>query len=254
MELFYRKFGEGSPLIILHGLFGQSDNWNTLAKKFAEHQLMVYTVDLRNHGLSPHSEEMNYELMANNVYELIQKEKLSNPILLGHSMGGKVAIKFDQLYSKLLNKLIVADIAPKKYPAGHTEVFNALNAVDFNRIKNRKDAEQLLRSYLSDEAVIQFLLKNMYWETSEKLNWRFYLKSIQKNYDNILEEIPLSNSETSAIFIRGERSNYITDEDFQTIKKYYTHVQIITISNSGHWVHAEQPQKFLEVVLKFINN
>ncbi|GIV26558.1 MAG: alpha/beta hydrolase [Bacteroidia bacterium] len=250
MKLHFRKYGEGSPLIILHGLFGQSDNWNTLAKKFAEHNLQVYAVDLRNHGLSPHSEEMSYELMAKDVNELVLSENLQHPILMGHSMGGKVAMWYDYLFPHSLWKLIVVDIAPKQYKPGHEDVFKALNAVDFNIVKNRKEAELILRNYLKDEGVIQFLLKNIYWETSEKLNWRFNLKSIQKHYDEILKAIPDYVSSTKTIFIRGEKSAYITDDDWNKIQKIYSNVQLITIPDAGHWVHAEQPQKFLDEIFK----
>ncbi|MEW6773340.1 MAG: alpha/beta fold hydrolase [Bacteroidota bacterium] len=254
MQLFFRKYGEGQPIIILHGLFGSSDNWNTLAKKFSEHSLQVYIVDLRNHGLSPHSDEMNYILMANDVFELLQKESIHQPIILGHSMGGKVTMMMDKLFPDTLKKIIVADISPQKYPPGHTEVFNALNAVDFNQIKMRKDAEQILRNYLKDEAVIQFLLKNIFWETPEKLNWRFNLSAIQKHYDEILESIPLFVSQTPALFLRGEKSNYITDSSIGIIHQYYPDAKVVTISNAGHWIHAEQPQLFMESVFDFIKH
>ncbi len=250
--LHFRKYGEGTPLIILHGLFGQSDNWNTLAKKFAEHQLQVYAVDLRNHGLSPHSDEMSYEQMAKDVRELILSENLNHPVLMGHSMGGKVTMKYDYLFPETLKKLIVVDIAPKQYKPGHEEVFKALNAVDFNQVKNRKEVEMILRKYLKEEGVIQFLLKNIYWETPEKLNWRFNLNAIQNHYDEILKATPNYLSQTETIFIRGEKSNYITNKDWTDIQKIYLNAQLITITNAGHWVHAEQPHFFYNIVLKMI--
>lgn len=252
MLLHFRKYGEGTPLIILHGLFGQSDNWNTLAKKLAEHQLQVYAVDLRNHGLSPHSDEMSYEWMAKDVHELILTENLEQPILMGHSMGGKVAMWYDYLFPRTLKKLSVVDIAPKQYKPGHEEVFKALNAVDFHQVKNRKEAEMILRRYLKEESVIQFLLKNIYWQTPEKLNWRFNLNAIQNHYDEILKAIPNYLSQTETIFIRGEKSNYITDKDWADVQKIYPNAQLITIPNAGHWVHAEQPNFFYNIVLKMI--
>lgn len=253
MILHFRKYGEGTPLIILHGLFGQSDNWNTLAKKLAEHPLQVYAVDLRNHGLSPHSDEMSYEWMAKDVRELILSENLNHPVLMGHSMGGKVAMWYDYLFPQTLKKLIVVDIAPKQYKPGHEEVFKVLNAVDFNQVKTRKEAEIILRNHLKEESVIQFLLKNIYWETPEKLNWRFNLNVIQSHYDEILKAIPNYLSQTETIFIRGEKSNYITNDDWADIQKIYSNAQLITIPNAGHWVHAEQPVLFLEKVLKSVN-
>jgi pimeloyl-ACP methyl ester carboxylesterase len=253
MQLHFRKLGEGNPLIILHGLFGQSDNWNTLAKKFAEHSLSVYTVDLRNLGLSPHSDTMSYSEMANDVKELIESENINQPILLGHSMGGKVAMWFDYLFPNILSKIIVVDIAPKKYPPGHTDVFNALNAVDFSAAKTRKDVEMQIRKHLSNEAVIQFLLKNVHWETPEKLNWRFNLSIIENYYEEILSAVPEYSSFTTALFIKGELSNYITNEDIEDIQKRYPDYQLVSIPKAGHWVHAEQPQIFMEEVLKFIS-
>jgi pimeloyl-ACP methyl ester carboxylesterase len=252
MQLHFRKFGEGKPLIILHGLFGQSDNWNTLAKKFAENSLFVYTVDLRNHGLSPHTDTMSYSEMANDLRELIETENINQPILLGHSMGGKVAMWFDYLFPNTLSKIIVVDIAPKKYPPGHTDVFFALNAVDFSEAKTRKDVEMQIRKHLSNEAVIQFLLKNVYWETPEKLNWRFNLSVIENYYEEILSAVPEYSSFTPALFIKGELSNYITNEDIEDIQKRYPNYQLVSIPKAGHWVHAEQQQIFMEEVLKFI--
>ncbi|MCX7729221.1 MAG: alpha/beta fold hydrolase, partial [Bacteroidia bacterium] len=196
MKLFYRQYGENKPLVILHGLFGQSDNWATLAKKMADSGIQAITVDLRNHGQSPHTNEMDYEMMAQDVFELMQELHLESPIILGHSMGGKVAMMLDRLYPGFLRQIIIADISPRQYPAGHTQVFEALNAVNFDVVKTRKDVELILRKFLNDEAVIQFLLKNVYWETPEKLNWRFNLKSIQNHYDKILASIPDYQSNT----------------------------------------------------------
>lgn len=254
MDLYFRKYGEGQALIILHGLFGQSDNWNTIAKKLAENNLSVYTVDLRNHGHSPHSDEMDYSLMAKDVKQLIDKEHISSPILLGHSMGGKVSMWVDYSFPNLLKKLIVVDIAPKAYLPGHTDVFEAFNAIDFSVIKTRKEAETVLRKHLSNEAVVQFLLKNIYWETPEKLNWRFNLKSIQDHYDEILKPIPTYSSLTNTLFIRGEKSPYISNEDWKDIIKIYPNAKLETISNAGHWVHADQPNLFMETLLKFVHS
>ncbi len=254
MELYYRKYGEGQPLIILHGLFGYGDNWHTLAKMFSQHNISVYTVDLRNHGLSTHHPEINYELMAKDVKELIETKNISFPILMGHSMGGKVSMYFDYLFPQDLKKLIIVDIAPKKYPHGHLDVFRALNAVDFTSLKTRKDVEMELRKHLKEEAVIQFLLKNVYWETSEKLSWRFNLFAIQNNYEEILKEVPFYNSSTPTLFIAGEKSPYISESDWNDIRQRYLNLDIAIITNAGHWVHAEQPQLFFDKVKNFIKD
>ena len=144
MKLFYRKIGEGQPLIILHGLFGQSDNWNTLAKQFAEQNFQVFTVDLRNHGLSPHSDDFNFQVMSDDVLELITDNQLRNVILIGHSLGGKVAMELAIKHPEVIDKLVVVDIAPKYYPVHHQSVLQALEAVDFSLVKTRKQAEEIL--------------------------------------------------------------------------------------------------------------
>ncbi len=253
MELFFRTFGEEQPIIILHGLFGSSDNWNTLAKTLSENTFKVFTIDLRNHGQSPHSEDMSYELMAKDITEFIQKYNIQKPILMGHSMGGKVAMYVDYLYPNILQQLIVVDIALKAYPEnGHSDVFAALNAVDFNVIKTRRDTEQVLREYLQQESVIQFLLKNVYWQTSDTLAWRFNLSAIQKHYKNIITQIPFYTSNTKTTFIKGENSAYILQTDIEDIKQQYSQIQFYSIKDAGHWVHADQPKVFLDIITSVV--
>jgi len=254
MKLAYREFGSGQPLIILHGLFGQSDNWNTLAKRFAENGFRVFTVDQRNHGLSPHSDVWNYEVMARDLKEFIDEHHLQDVIFLGHSMGGKTVMFFEQLYPNLAQKLIVADIAPRAYEPHHDAVLKALNAVDFSDINTRKDAEAILSQYITDFGTKQFLLKNIYWREDEtkQMAWRFNLRTITKEYNNIGVAVPTFFSSTKTLFIRGEKSDYITNADEQDIASRFANYQLQTISNSGHWVHAEQPEAFFNCVLEFI--
>jgi esterase len=254
MELAYRKYGEGQPLLILHGLFGQSDNWNTLAKRFGEQNLEVYTIDQRNHGLSPHSETWNYEAMADDIKEFTETYRLHKPILLGHSLGGKTAMFFALNYPGILDKLIVADMSPRAYQPHHDDVLDALNAVNFSKISTRKDAEVVLNEYIPDFGTKQFLLKNIYWDnTNTKMNWRFNLAVITKNYDEILVAAPEKTSDINTLFLRGEKSNYITDvTDIPEIAKRFTHYKLKTIANAGHWVHAEQPETFYQDVISFI--
>lgn len=254
MKLFYRKLGEGKPLIILHGLFGQSDNWNMLAKQFALSGMEVYTIDLRNHGLSPHSEEWNYEAMSNDVYELITGLNLTDVILLGHSMGGKVAMTFAFQHAELLSKLIVVDIGPKYYAPHHQQVLKALNAVDFSIVKTRKEAETVLTKYIDDYGTKQFLLKNIYWKEDNNLAWRFNLKVISEQIEQvgIQTQSPLPCT-LSTLFIRGQQSKYILDSDMDGIYQQFPFSTLKTIENAGHWVHAEQPQTFFETVIEFLN-
>ncbi|MFL5753232.1 MAG: alpha/beta fold hydrolase [Bacteroidia bacterium] len=254
MELAFRKYGSGQPLLILHGLFGQSDNWNTLAKRFGENGFEVYAIDQRNHGLSPHSEEWNYEVMASDIKEFIDRHQLKDPILLGHSMGGKTAMFFALNYDGILDKLIIADISPRAYPPHHDDVLKALNAVDFSKVSTRKEAEAAMNEYIKDFGTKQFLLKNIYWEDSaaNKMNWRFDLEVIGKNYDNIRVEVPEKTSTVPTLVIRGDRSDYVTEKDLPDFEKRFPDYKLVTIKNSGHWVHAEQPEQFYEEVVSFI--
>lgn len=255
MKLAYRKYGCGQPLIILHGLFGQSDNWNTHAKLFAEQNFEVYTVDMRNHGLSPHSSDFSYQLMSDDVLELITDNNLNNVVLLGHSMGGKVAMQFAIEHPQLLDKLIVADMAPKYYPPHHTKIIAGLNAVDFSVIKSRKEAESILSNYINDVGTKQFLLKNLYWKSDTELAWRFNLKSIAEHIENMGEVTVSTNGcETPALFIRGEKSKYILDDDIIQIKKLFTNSTFETIAGAGHWLHADKPKEFFDCVMRYLKS
>ncbi|HEY0031168.1 MAG TPA: alpha/beta fold hydrolase [Bacteroidia bacterium] len=259
MKLFFRKFGQGQPLIILHGLFGQSDNWNSLAKQFSEQGFEVYAVDQRNHGLSPHSDVWNYKAMSADILELIKDNDLQNVILLGHSMGGKTAMQFAIDHPEYLDKLIVADIAPKYYPIHHQGVLEALQAVDFNVVKTRKEVEEVLSKYISDFGTKQFLLKNIFWTDEEEMAWRFNLNVIIQQIENVGKEVedvseaPSTDivCEVPTLFIRGEYSNYILDEDLDLIQEIFPHSRLETIVGAGHWVHAEKPAAFFEAVMKF---
>jgi pimeloyl-ACP methyl ester carboxylesterase len=253
MKLFYRKFGQGQPLIILHGLFGQSDNWNSLAKQFSEQGFEVYIVDQRNHGLSPHSDEWNYKVMSEDIFELIDDLKLQNVILLGHSMGGKTVMQFALDHENILDKLIVADIAPKYYPLHHQIVLQALEAVDFKTIRTRREAEDILNNYITDFGTKQFLLKNIFWKEDGELAWRFNLEVIIKKIENIGEATPNENNcNTPTLFIRGEKSNYILNADLDMIHEIFPRSMLETISDAGHWVHAEKPKAFYDCVINFI--
>jgi pimeloyl-ACP methyl ester carboxylesterase len=254
MQLAFRKYGSGQPLLILHGLFGQSDNWNTLAKRFGESGFETFTIDLRNHGLSPRSDVWNYEIMADDIKEFIETHNLKNPILLGHSMGGKVAMCFAMRYENILDKLIVADMSPREYEPHHAEVLHALNKVDFSKISTRKEAETILNESIPDYGTKQFLLKNIYWEdaASAKMNWRFNLAAITKNYNEILASVSEKSSDIRTLFIRGEKSNYISAPDIPEIKKRFPNYKLETIASAGHWVHAEQPESFYQTVINFL--
>ena len=237
-------------MIILHGLFGQSDNWNTLAKQFAALGLEVYAVDLRNHGLSPQSEEWNYQVMAKDISELVLENNLSDIILLGHSMGGRVAMEYAFLNPGSLRALIIIDMAPKAYLLNNDNVIEGLRSVKLPEIKNRKEAAEALSQYIPDEATKQFLLKNLYWKDDSTLDWRFNLKVLaeQREKTGIAFDPDKTDSPVQTWFIRGARSNYIVDSDWPIISHIFPKAVLITIPDAGHWVHAEQPKLFFESV------
>jgi esterase len=252
VKLHYRILGEkGQPIIILHGLFGTSDNWQTLGKAFAHHN-KVFLVDARNHGHSPHTDEMDYFCMAEDVKELIADEKIDKPIIIGHSMGGKTAMYFAQQYPELLDKLVVVDMGAKKYPPHHQQIFDALLAVDLNVVKMRKEAEAIISSHFNDAAVVQFLLKNLYWDENQNLAWRMNLPLLIRDIDNILQAVLQKKCFTPALFIRGGKSNYIMNQDWQEILELFPNATLETLENAGHWVHAEAPKEFHNLVNEFI--
>ena len=250
MKLHYRQLGQGKPLVILHGLFGFSDNWQTHAKKLAEY-FQVTLVDLRNHGHSPWSDAFSYALMVQDLHELFSDLKIANPILLGHSMGGKLAMHYDMAYPKFLDKLIVVDMGVKAYPAHHAHILAAIHAIDLTQMTARSQAEAILRTFIDSDGVRQFLLKNLYWEDKGKLAWRVNFPVLEACMPEILSALPSNESFTPALFIRGLLSNYILDEDFDQIESFYPDIHFESIPDAGHWVHAEAPDAFLDVVLSF---
>ena len=248
--LHYRVLGKGDPLVILHGLFGSSDNWQSQAKIFAEFYT-VYLVDLRNHGHSFWSEEHSYALMAKDLRDLTEELNLKNIILLGHSMGAKVAMTFAQQYPTILKKLILVDMGIKEYPMHHQHILAGIKSLNLSEYTSRGEAERVLEVHLENPGVRQFLLKNLYWKTKGELAWRMNVPILEKNMGEILSAIPKQVVLTTTIFIRGELSNYILDEDIPDIENVFPDSEFETISGAGHWVHAEAQEKFIHVVLGF---
>ncbi len=242
--------GEGQPMMILHGLFGFSDNWQTHAKKLAEYYRVIL-VDLRNHGHSDWSDEFSYDLMAEDVHELCVDLGIRKMILLGHSMGGKVAMLFAQRHEELLEKLIVVDIGVKEYPMHHQHIIAGLRALDLENMKARSEAETILKEHIDSDGVRQFLLKNLYWKEKGQLAYRMNLDVLERELPQILSPLPEEEVFVPTLFIRGELSNYILDEDIEELEDRFPDSYLVTIPNAGHWVHAEAPDQFLEAVLGF---
>ena len=256
MILHHRVLGHEHPsesaVVILHGVFGTSDNWQTFGKALAEHH-RVLLVDQRNHGQSPHSAEFNYTAMANDLKTLIEEEQLPCPVVLGHSMGGKTAMFFAVRYPELLSKLIVVDIAPRAYPVHHQAVLNAFAAVKIDQIQSRQEAEEQMMPLVPEKGVRQFLLKNLQ-RTDDGFSWKLNLPVVRDNIEAIGEAVPEGQTfEKPTLFVRGAKSDYVQDEDKTLIEQYFPKAQVATIKKAGHWVHAEQPEALLEVVTDFLD-
>ncbi|MBK9223498.1 MAG: alpha/beta fold hydrolase [Flavobacterium sp.] len=245
--------GQGKPLLILHGFLGMSDNWKTLGMQYANLGFQVHMLDLRNHGRSFHSNEFNYQVMTNDVLEYCVEHNLENVYIIGHSMGGKVAMLFSTTYPEKVDKLIVADIGPKYYSPHHQDILAGLNAVDFSKKPDRTQVDAILKTHIPDFGTRQFLMKSLYWQEPGQLAFRFNLPVFNAQIEQIGTELP-SNAifEKPTLFIRGGNSNYIKDEDFETIVSHFPNAVFETIPNVGHWLHAENPTLFFEKTSVFL--
>jgi len=268
MKLHYRKLGQGKPVLILHGLFGSSDNWNGIGKKLAEYGstlpagrqgslttgFEVYLIDQRNHGRSPHSDGFNYQLMSDDLCEFVDDNFIEDAVVIGHSLGGKTAMTFALQHPEKVKKLIVVDISPHASQAYLYLILQGLMSIDLGVVKSRKAADEQLSLTIGDLTLRKFLLKNLYWKEQGVLNWRFNLEIINREIKAVGEGIGDEKKfDKPTLFIRGGKSDYIPNSDFAMIKNIFPEAEIKTISNAGHWVHAEAPADFLDCVIKFLN-
>lgn len=251
--LHSRIEGEGKPLLIIHGFLGMSDNWKSFGALYASKGFQVHILDLRNHGKSFHSEDFSYDIMAQDVLEYCQNHNLNQVSIIGHSMGGKVAMLFATNYLEMVEKLIVADIGPKYYAPHHQDILAGLNAVDFTSKPDRAYVEETLYPFIPDFGTRQFLMKNLYWAAPGQLDFRFNLKVFNDKIEVIGTALPEeAQFEKPTLFIRGGNSRYILDSDLLEIKKHFPNFELVTIPNVGHWLHAENPQLFFEETIKFL--
>lgn len=253
MKLNYKQYGDSGPnVVIVHGLFGMLDNWHNMAKKLSEH-FKVYTLDVRNHGSSPHHPSMTYEEICTDFAELLKDLNIDKAHFIGHSMGGKAVMKLADLHPELIDKLCVVDIAPKRYKPGHHAIFDAMFNLPVTKLKSRKEAELKLGESIKDAGIRLFILKNIDRCKEGSYEWKLGLDNIYNNYETIIDEVTLSwPFSNDTLFIRGETSPYISANDESDILELFPNAEIVTIPNAGHWVHAENPVAFYMTLEDFL--
>jgi len=248
-RLFFRKMGDGQPLIILHGLFGSSDNWLTIGKVLSEN-FTVYLVDQRNHGQSFHDNTHDFEAMAKDLLNFIEENGIEQPNIIGHSMGGKVAMQFAMSYPDRIKKLVVVDISPRGYKVHHEKILEGLKSISLSSLESRKQADDSLSEFVPDNTERQFLLKNLS-RSDGGFEWKINLPVLDSNIEKIVAEISGKPFSEPTLFVKGENSNYIRDIDLPLISKLFPDSEVITVKSAGHWVHAEQPEMFLRLLKNF---
>jgi esterase len=252
LDLNYKSWGEGFPIVILHGLMGSLDNWQSIAKKLAEKN-KVFVIDQRNHGKSPHTSEFNYDLLCDDLFYFFSQHHIGSAHIIGHSMGGKVAMLFALKYPLFVKKLIVVDIAPSSYADQHSYIFESLKSIALNTIVSREQVHSVLSKRINEESTIAFLMKGLTRDDENNFIWRFNMDSLFTNY-NVIAGFPLTASffEGEVLFIKGQLSNYINSENYSDILCFFPKHELVEIAGAGHWVHAEDPSSFMDAVLNFI--
>jgi pimeloyl-ACP methyl ester carboxylesterase len=252
MRLHYEVQGDGHPLVILHGFLGSSENWRAMRKLFAT-TYKVFSVDQRNHGSSPHSSTMNYGVMTEDLRGFLSEQGLSKAFLLGHSMGGKVAMQFASQSPQAIEKLVIVDVAPKAYPPAHRLLLQAMQNLELRGLKTYGEAEAALGATISDALLRKFVVKNLTRDRNGEFQWRIGLDSLAANYDQLLKAPAMLNSfEKPTCFIRGGLSRFIDDQDFAAIRKHFALAEFHTVPNAGHWVHIDAPEEFYRIVDEYL--
>jgi esterase len=252
IRLHSESFGDGEPLVIAHGLFGSGTNWRTLARRFAE-QYHVVLLDARNHGRSPHCSTMSYAEMAADLSCTLDGLGLSRVHLIGHSMGGKAAMTLATTNPDRVRSLVVADVAPIAYDHDFDTELHAMKAIDAPSVERRRDADERLSKHLQDPLLRAFLLQNLV-QTDGKFSWRVNLAAIEAGVDVLTGSFVLERPyEGPALFLRGANSQYVPDSAHDAIKTHFPRAQMLTIENAGHWLHAEQPDAFVDAATRFLS-
>lgn len=253
MTLHGNIIGEGKPFVILHGFLGMGDNWKTLSRQFSELGYEIHLVDQRNHGRSFHADAFDYDVMVEDLEQYCEANDLKDIVLLGHSMGGKTAMLFATKHPELVSKLIVADISPRYYPVHHDTILEGLSSLDFSIIKSRGEADNSLANFVPEMGTRMFLLKNLYWVEKGQLGLRINLPVLKENVSEIGEALPIhATFNKPTLFLKGDKSEYIGPTDEGIIHRHFGDAKIETVSNAGHWLHAENPKEFFDKVVSFI--
>lgn len=252
-HLNFKIYGQGQPVIILHGLFGTLDNWHSFAIMLENAGYMAILLDQRDHGRSEHTHDFNYEILAKDLFSFLEENWIYEGTIIGHSMGGKTCLKYIADYDPTNFKFVIVDIGIKKYKEGHLEIFEALLSINLDEITSRSQVENILMDGLKNRSIVQFLMKNLTRTKSGGFEWKINLPLLYKNYEHILEAIHFKHeSLAETLFIRGGQSRYILDEDWPQIQKILPDSQLITIEDAGHWVHAEKPDELFNTIIDFI--
>ena len=251
--LNHKIYGQGDPIIILHGLFGMLDNWQTIAKKLAD-EYMVILVDQRDHGKSPHTDEFNYPLLAEDLRGFLEENWIHTAHIIGHSMGGKTAMQFSAANADMIEKLVIVDIGPRAYKPGHEVIFKALLEVPIDKVASRKKVEDIISNYIEDAGVRLFLMKNLQRKKEGGFRWKMNLELLHREYTNILAAIEVDDTiDSDTLFVYGSKSHYIVPSEIESIQSIYTNSQFVEME-AGHWIHAEKPDELVEILKGFLSD
>ncbi len=257
MELFFRQYGKGGPLIILHGLLGISDNWVSYAKQVSRSGFRVYIPDQRNHGHSPHHPVFNYYALVDDLTEFIERHRIIRPVIIGHSMGGKVAMRYTLENPESVARLIIVDTSLRTYFRFnyHLKLIDAMSSVNFDEVRTRQEVGEKLSEKISDHRLLNFLMKNLFWKEKNRLGWRPNLQAISYHVDSMYDGVFYSTRYNGpTLFIRGGLSDYIIEEDIPLIRTNFPMSTVYTIPNGTHWVHADEPDEFFRITSEFLQS
>ena len=255
MKLFFRSYGSGPPIIILHGILGISDNWVSFGKKISEQGYQVIIPDQRNHGQSPHNQAFNYYALVDDLAEFIDDLGLQNLTLLGHSMGGKVVMRYTLENPENVSKIILVDVSLRTYVTHtyHRQLIQSMIEIDLTKSSSRKDVALQLNESVQSDRIRQFLMKSLFWKDKNKLGWRLNLESLYENLESMYDGVYFSTRfDGPALFIKGGKSDYLSNDDHKAIYASFPQAEITIIENGTHWVHADEPEEFYGIIDEFL--